>query len=98
MERPAARGATIQRRERGTLTSNADENPLECLSIAEVARLLRVTNRRVHNLIDQCELHAIRLSPRCVRIPRKSLEQFIQASQERERLRRLAGGEEIADL
>jgi excisionase family DNA binding protein len=56
---------------------------LELLRPVEVAGLLRVSRPQVYRLLAAGLLPAVRLGPRCLRIPRRALE---------ERLRELAAG------
>ena len=50
----------------------------ELLRVSRVAKWLDVTKKRVYHLIQEGKLEAVRLGPRQMRIPRDSLEAYMQ--------------------
>lgn len=50
----------------------------ELLRVAEVARALKVSRKRVYQLVEEGDLLSLRLGPRLMRIPRRSLERLVQ--------------------
>ena len=57
----------------------------DLLHIRRVAKILDVSRKRVYAMIQEGKLEAIKLGPRLTRVPRSSLEDFL------ERARRKAG-------
>lgn len=53
------------------------------LTVAEVAKLLKLNEQTIRNWIDRGELAAVRLGPRRVRIRRSELDRFITAGETR---------------
>jgi excisionase family DNA binding protein len=52
-------------------------DPLEQLEPDDVGMLLRISRASVLGLIRTGQLGAVRISPRCFRVPRTELERFI---------------------
>lgn len=65
-------------------TSPTDRRPTrqlpELLSIAEAARILRISERKVYLLVKGGELPAVRLGKRCLRFDAADLAAFVERS------------------
>ena len=60
----------------------AQEDPSESfLTVAEVAKTLKLNQQTVRNMIDRGELQAVRVGQRRVRVRRSALEEFIVAGE-----------------
>ena len=47
------------------------------LTISEIAEILNISKQMVHAIIRSCELTAIKLGPRSVRIARSEFERYL---------------------
>jgi len=57
----------------------------EMMTVASVARALAVSKKRVYQLIATGRLESLRPSLRTIRIPRSSVERFVQERLEEQR-------------
>ena len=58
-----------------------EEQPV-LLTVAEAAKLLRLSRSQVYNLVSAGQLPTVRLGPRGIRIPRQALLDWIAAHTE----------------
>jgi excisionase family DNA binding protein len=49
----------------------------ECWSVRRVATYFDVTPKRIYQFIEQGRLESLRLGPRQIRIPRRSIDAFL---------------------
>jgi len=56
-------------------------DPNELLTVEEVAKILRLNQQTVRNMIDRRELGSIRVGPRRVRVRRSQLDEFLAAGE-----------------
>ena len=51
--------------------------PEELLKVPEVAQILRLSNKKVYQLVESGALRAIRIDQRSIRVRRSALEAFL---------------------
>ena len=63
------------------MATQTDEPPL-LLSVPEAGRLIGVGRARAYELVNNGVLPSLRYGRRCIRVPRKALEGWIEANTE----------------
>lgn len=58
----------------------------ELWPVARVAKYLGVSKRRIYNLIETGRLESLKLSPKGTRVPRASIEAYVEQLKERRRV------------
>ena len=57
----------------------------DLMRVYRVAKLLDVSKKRIYQMVQEGKLDAVRLGPRSMRIPRESIDHFIETGRKKNR-------------